>query len=239
MKKFFILFILLLVLFINPINTAVAEENSFYRVIDEETPFFSDPTCTNLLFFLPYTYYVKVLSENNGICHIECYGNYNTIDGYTYKDKLFLDGLTVINPYLNKTIKTVDVAVLFKDGEKQSTSQYVFKDREMFYFGKYISSSNNIMYYVSYNGKLGYVEEDKILPFSISLQENELTFIKTPEEEVTPTITKEENKNGLTGLKTVIIILLSFAGILALFIIVKPKAKFNRKTSYYDENDYE
>ena len=42
--------------------------------------------------------------------------------------------------------------------------QYIFPEREMIYYGK-LSSPQGIIYYVSYNDKLGYVKESNVYPF--------------------------------------------------------------------------
>ena len=45
-----------------PVREARAEASGAYmRVITQDTPFYADSSGTQLLFYLPYTYYVKIL----------------------------------------------------------------------------------------------------------------------------------------------------------------------------------
>ena len=219
-------------------------DSSFMRVITEDTPFYKNVTDSAPLFYLPYTYYVKVLSENNGFIHVECLVNDGLIalDGYVPSGILYQDELDVTSPYLSLKITTATNGILYEDCNLSTPIRYVFKDRQMQYFG-HIKTSQGIVYYVGYNDVLGYVKEDAIMPFTINNHPNELTFLTPIEPETPPENQQNETPEPITEdffeLKIIIIVCLIFAGLIALFIALKQKPKTNVAASYYDDNDYE
>ena len=223
-------------------NTAFAE-TEYYRIITEDTPFYKNISDPEPLFFLPYTYYVKVLDKGDAYAHVECKPNANTpaIDGYVPTEMLFNDGLSVTEPYVNLSLKTLSTALLFENFTLSTPLQYVFAEREMVYYGKYVLQNGIIAYYVSYNNRLGYVKESDVYPFIINNHPNELTFIttenpSTPQPETPQTQT---DKNDMLSLKIIIIGCLIFAGIIGLIFAVKHKPLKSPAVTFYDENDYE
>ena len=249
MKKFIFTllgFFFILTITLNTASTLKAnaysysQNNTYLRVITEDTPFYSDSNCLNLLFYLPYTYYVKVLGYENDVAHVECYGTQNSIalDGYVPVQMLFLDGLEVLNPYLNKTITTLSTTLLYLDLDGKQAIQYLFNNRQLTYYGLAFANDNSVMFYVGYNSKLGYVKESDVMPFTITNHPNELTFLipETPPEQ--PSV-ESQNTTTTSVLKIVIFSCLLLAGIVALFIAVKNKQPSHVASSYYDENDYE
>jgi hypothetical protein len=222
------------------LGNQIASATSIYlRVIDEETLFYSNANEQSALFFLPYTYYVKSLGQVGEFYHVECYGQNGSpaLDGYVKANKLFDDGLSVINPYVSLSLTTVNTAVLYSDTTLVTPIQYVFPERNMRYYGNLEVGGFNV-YYVEYNGKLGYVKEVDVYPFAIPNHPNELTFLTppTPPEVETPIKTEDFNQNEL---RVLIIACLCIAGVFALIVALKNKTKRVEQTGYYDENEYE
>ena len=250
MKKFiFVVTALLLCVFslrlsVYPINLtlATALEPTYLRVINNSTPFYKSPTDTNALFFLPYTYYVKVISTENAYVHVECYGSGDSIaiDGYVPTGILFEDNLPVKNPYLDLTVTTAKTAVLYAEPSLTTSIQYVFPERNLTYLGEYPTLGEKL-YFVSYNERLGYVKESDVYPFSITNHPNELTFIQPeePEQPKDDTKTNTSSIENYFSLKIIIVVCLLFAGIVGLFIALKQKPNRSVSVGYYDENDYE
>ena len=218
----------------------VLAQTKYLRVIDNQTPFFQSVNDTVPSFYLPYTYYVKVLESYETLTHVEIHGTNGIagMDGYVPTDLLFDDGLEVINPFLCLDITTAGTTILYQDRYLATPSQYIFAERKLKYYG-HVNSENGNIYYVSYNNKLGYVKESDIAPFVIQNHPNDLTFII----QETPPVDEEQyenisNSSDSFGLKSVIIACLLFAGLIALFIALG-KNTDNRKSNYYEENDYE
>ncbi len=216
----------------------VFAQSEYRRVINDTTPFYKSMLDQTPLFFLPYTYYVKIISQKDNFCHVEINGeNGQTgIDGFVPTEQLFYDGQEVFSPYLNLYITTVDTAVLYSDPNLSFPIQYIFAERSLLYFGEN-QSIHGKLFYVAYNNKLGYVKESDILPFVINNHPNELTFLPkpTPEENQTSV----QTNNDFFNLKTIIIVCLLLAGIFALFIALSNKNNNAKKTNYYEENDYD
>lgn len=245
MKKFriYLIALCLLALFspllLNSYHASAAQIK-YLRVINDDTPFYHSLESSEPLFYLPYTYYVKVLGNEDGFLHVECFISNSTpsIDGYVPEGVLFEDELPVVNPYVNVDIKTSTTAVLYSDSSLSTPVQYLFKDRNMRFYGTLPTDNGNI-YYVEYNDRLGYVKESDVYPFIIPNHPNELTFIvpDQPIEQAPPATNTESD--GLFSLKVVIIGCIVFAGIIALFVTLKYRPKRSVAAGYYDENDYE
>lgn len=218
-------------------NISVSAENhSYLRIIESELPFFADENGVEFMFFLPYTYYVKLLERGEILCKIE-YGSQNgtALVGYVPTSGLFEDNLSVTNPYPNLKIKTSRSAVLYANAEYSQQIQYVFSGREMNFLG--YSRSNDGVYscFVEYNGTIGYVKDTELLPFDLLNHPNELTFLKP---EPTPTPDKPTITTTF-DLKYLIIACLLIAGLLALVFVFRKVPSSSPAVSYYDENDYE
>lgn len=222
--------------------TAYAYESGEYlRIITEDTPFYADKSADAPLFYLPYTYYVRVLNRGELFSHVEYGSGGAAIDGFVPTDKLFYDGLSVENPFPDVKTLTADTAVLYKTAALSDTVQFVFENRELYVYGKYSSPQGKIVYYVGYNGKLGYVKEEDVLPFTVKNHPNELTFLPpepTPEPD-TEQSQEETQKNSVFNIRIAIFAVLGLAGVIALILAVNKKPKTSPAASYYDENDYE
>ena len=239
MKKLFLLLSLTLYVMQNIFLVDIVHaqtQQEYKRVINLTTPFYSNVLDQTPLFYLPYTYYVKVLDEINDFSHVEICGDngHIAIDGFVPTDMLFFDGQQVIYPYLNLKVKTLDTTLLYLDADLSTPSQYLFTDRELTYYGEYFGVQGKV-FYVSYNNRLGYVKETDIYPFTIENHPNELTFL--PNEELTEQTTKSSVQDFFS-IKYIILACLIFAGLFALFVALTSKNK-RQNFDYYEENDYE
>lgn len=243
MRKFLFLPLILACFYVcfSPYAYPVNAQDEYLRVITEDTPFYQNLSDDSPLFFLPYTYYVKALGVENDFTYVEVYGQGGVaaIDGFVPTDMLFSDGLSVENPFVILTLTTQSTAVLYADSNLTVPVQYLFANRQLNYYGK-LGSENEIVYFVGYNDKLGYVKEDAVFPFSIPNHPNELTFI-VPETPQTPPVENlpQSTNDEYLILKICIIACLIFAGVVALFFAIKFRANKSVATSFYDENDYE
>lgn len=225
-------------------QTANASTQTFGRIITDDTVFYKDELCSVPFFFLPYTYYVKILDETPVSYHVEYGGGTGLIiDGYVKKDSLFFDKLSVISPFPNLTLTTLCTAVLYQTPDSTLPIQYVFENRNLTYYGSYINLSEKRVFCVSYNGSLGFIAEETVQPFSLPFHPNELTFILPDIPADSPQDTQKdstENSSSDLIIKITVIGCLVFAGVIALFIAISSKKKAKPHTpSFYDENDYE
>lgn len=220
---------------------AFAEQNYGYlRVITEDAPFFADSGGNNLLFYLPYTYYVKALDSGTYFTHVEISPTFGAvIDGYVPTEKLYYDALTVTSPYPDVSITTAKSAAFYKTAVATEILQYVFENRTLCYYGE-LTVNGEKLYFAGYNNRLGYIKESDVMPFAFGLHPNPLTFIPDdPEPVPDDSANVEPAEENTDVLRIVIIGCLAFAGLIALFFAVKSKPKPHAAASYYDENDYE
>ena len=220
--------------------SANAEEAPRYlRVIAEDVPFYAFSTDETPLFYLPYTYYVRLIENGERFTRVEFGGDGYTLDGFVPSDKLFYDGQEVDSPFPETEIFTVKTAVLYKDAALTTPVQYLFEGRKLYLYGGFLSPQNQPIYYISYNDKLGYIKEEDITPFVIPDHPNELTFLNTDggETQEAERAATQESDYGLT-LRVAIIAVLALAGFFALFFTAGKKSKATA-AGYYDENDYE
>ncbi len=219
---------------------AAAEQSGYLRVITEDAPFFADSGGHDLLFYLPYTYYVKALDSGTYFTHVEIDPeNGAAIDGYVPTEKLFYDGLSVTSAYPEINVVTAGSTAFYKTAEQTEILRYVFENRTLCYYGE-LPVNGEKLYFTGYNDRLGYVRESDVMPFTINIHPNPLTFIpEEPDAPSEPAETPESAEENTDVLRIVIIGCLAFAGLLALFVAVKGKPKAHAAASYYDENDYE
>lgn len=105
MKKFIYFSLCFLLLFVCPINqrTIFAEEKTYYgRAINKDIAFYSSPISSdeNILFFVPKTYFVKLISDENDIFYKVSY--MNEIYGYIKKSDMSYIDKTPTTPYANQ-----------------------------------------------------------------------------------------------------------------------------------------
>lgn len=234
----FLLILLCLFPYLLPITVKAENTTQYLRVINSETPFYSDTINADELFYLPYTYYVKVIGSTADYYHVECFGDGDSamLDGFVPIEMLFKDDLPLENPYLSQTITTCESALFYKDKSMTETHQVILKNRNLSYYGVAYSDEGQAIYYVKYRDKLGYVKDTDVFPFVIENHPNELTFIVKDEPELPPQ-TPTQNTGDFFSLKAIVVILLAFAGIIAIFVAFKPKKQKGQVN--YDENEYE
>ena len=96
---------MILLLFFCPINQGIvfAEEKTYYgRAISKDIAFYSTPISSdeNILFFVPKTYFVKIISDENDIFYKASY--MNEIFGYIKKTDMSYIDKTPTTPYANQ-----------------------------------------------------------------------------------------------------------------------------------------
>lgn len=223
------------------IKNAYAEVKSEYlRVITEDTPFYSDKSTDAPLFYLPYTYYVRVKEYGEVFTHVEYGTDGRALDGFVPTEKLFYDGLKVEHPFPDIETITAGTTVLYASADLSSAVQYVFAGRKLYCYGSDLSPNGKRLYFVGYNDRLGYVKEEDLIPFTLAFHPNELTFLEPePTEEPTPPPDDDPSAQTISDIRIAIFAILGLAGVIALVVAFNKKPKSSPAASYYDENDYE
>lgn len=240
MKKLLLIFLaLFLPLNLSSVSVKAVSQAEYLLISLDNAPVYYDEQLSNLICYIPKTYYVKKLGETLNAYHVEFGAStLPKIDGFVPKEFLSPDSLNNDSDcYPLLTLTTSDGATLYSDHLLSSPIQYLFKNRSMNYYGFYKSGNAQTVYFVSYNGKLGYIKEDALVPFSIPNHPNSIEMPMVKPDISEEKIESDEPKNYF-WLKVAVYACLALAGIIALVVALKPK-KQKDKTSYYDENEYE
>lgn len=208
----------------NDLPSSKAEQSVYMRVVDNKTPFFLTTTDSIPLFYLPCSYFVKIIGQTENFYHVECFGvGTPAIDGLVPKSKLVEIDYQVENPYMQATITTISSCMLYSDCSAKQSLYHIFADRTLNLYGTLFIEGEENLYLVCYNDKLGYVKESCIKPFVMPTHPIPLPQEQKPQNTQTTEI--KSPSNNVDGLKTAIIICLALAGVIALCLAVKRKNK--------------
>lgn len=248
MKKFVFCLFIILTLALScfaPLNLKAYAYSNYYqtnntaqlmkRVVNDTTPFYIDSQGNSLLFYLPCSYYVKVLESDQLFTHVECFDGQlsPTLDGYVPTNMLHDENSFISLPYLELTITTAKPCSLYLNTELEDNIQLIFANRTLGYYGK-IQKDDQTLYFVCYNNKLGYVKEEDVMPFSVPYHANPL-----PTKEPLPQQTTVSKNTSTDILKTSIIVCLLLAGLIAIFFSLRKNTLNAKSTIAFDDTDYE
>ena len=200
-----------------------AEETTAYAYIpDTNVAFYSDAEEASrlLLFYLPETYFVRILGETEGyyrVSYLDDTDGAKRLTGYVSASSVIKTDFTPSTPWLNKKIEITYYAPGYSDKTGDILSRYTVTCT---YYGNY--SENGKEYcYVLRGDNFGYV--DRPMGF---------TYPRNPEyaERTAPAedpVSEEEKKNGLTPAQIVFLVLLCLLiPTLAALILRSPKKPY-------------
>ncbi len=203
------------------------------RVIEYDVGFYKDPQCTSLLFYLPYSYYVEIAEKGETISRAELFsGSYETpaIDGYVYTSELYFDDETPEKPFCEIALRTAVSCGFYADCKAQNLIRHIFENRTLKYYGYSYDEEGNYVYFADYNGELGYVKEESLVPFTFTPHPNPLP---QPEEPETPADEPKDEGGLSTGLKVAIVVAIVLAAAVIIAFSVRPA----RKRYYFEEGE--
>ena len=226
-------------------NVAFASETKWARVLDENTPFYSDSACTMVKFYLPYTYFVKVINIGDDVTRVIYMDGQSTLpqrEGYIKTCDLHIfDGIPT-NPYPQVGIKITADEILFADSNKKYPKTVLTQGEEATYYGE-LTVDNEKFCYVYCNGYIGYVRKSAFAPFELPLHEIPIKTA-TPEDSLTSEIIQldsEVNVQSVTALdstmKIVIIIAVAVTCISVIYLLFRPKILYEPKVAAWRDND--
>ena len=239
MKKFCFLFVFIFCCFILQSSSFVianADQQEYCRVITDNVMLYADQQAQSPLFILPKSYFCKVLSKNDQMVQVECYGNGNTpaVDGYLKADLVIEYDQVPTDPFLTFYLTTTTHTTLYSDADCTQKIQVVFADRQLNYYGSYLNDWGERLFFVHYNNKYGYVKEVDVAPFTLPL--HPLPIIP---ENTQATQQDGQNSNATALIRTAIIICVSVAGFLAIIVVYKRKSDNPTQIQALPERDYE
>lgn len=213
---------------------------AYGRVIERDVGFYKDPQAEELLFYLPYTYYVKIEDGGESIVRAELFGSgYSTpaIDGYVYADELYFEEDPPVSPFFEKTLTTCAPAGFYADSGGEKLIRHIFENRTLKLYGYVYGADGSFLYFADYNNELGYVKEESVYPFEFTPHPTPLPAAEEPE--IPPEEPPAEGESGL-GLKIAVIVSLILAAALILAFSVRPakKREADGEEGAYNDNEY-
>lgn len=207
------------------VETAVAAASGWVRVVDDSVCLYATAESSKVLFVLEKSYYLRILSEENGLYLVsvmENEGNFPQITGYVWKTEVELCDETPIAPYYPTVTLTVDgdsAQMKLTPTPSAETVLTVTNSQKVSYYGK-ISNYGEDWYYVYFCGKFGYVLTENLTAPSISLHPTPLTVeVITEPIQTDDTDDDEQNTSDeTTTTDATEIILIIFVAALALGI---------------------
>ncbi len=246
--KFTIIFIL--VFFVIPPHTqknnnqiVKADEITWARIVNDQTAFYSDMACTMIKFYIPKSYFVKVLQIGDDSTRVIYMDNDSTIpsrEGYLKTCDLLIFEDAVYNPYPNFSVKITADEILFADSNKNYPKTVLSYGDTALIYGTLSIAGENFCYVYS-NGYIGYVRRSAFAPFEIPL--HEIPLVKPDSNNQTENITSNSQTDPSpdasidSTMKIVIIIALSITCLSVIYLLFKPKNQTSVKLAVSQDND--
>lgn len=224
MKKLFFYALWAILYVLSPLTgyrTAKADAFAPYAYIPTESVYFysdeSSPQNRQGLFRLPYSYYVRVLSEDADFYRIEYLtdGTYTRkITGYCKKSEVILVDYIPEMPYLYLNI---DVTYTLSGGGKDNSFSTITVTCA--YYGDY-TDGTKLYAYVLREDVFGYVSKPETLRYEKNTEYEEKT---KPEQLIEEQKTKEESSLSVGQITLLVLLCLLIPCVAAL--IIRPSAK--------------
>ncbi len=217
MKRFLSLFAILFLLLQIPAGRVRASaENGQYAVADaRDVWFYGQADESKGLFLLPYTYYVRVISEGEIFSFVEYQDSsdgYKPITGYCLREQLTYVDFVPARPYLKKRITltyTIDTGAGVGNGSFNNM------ERTVCFYGAF-SSGTAPYYYVYADGVFDYVPAVEPVTYDLNTD-----YVKPATGETDPP-PAAENK-GVNGMQIALICVLCGAAAVVAFFVIRGK----------------
>ena len=249
MKKFTIIIFFIAIFCANikfKPTIASAENYEYFRVLNDGVYIYQDSFCTQKIFEVPKTYYVKIENLTQEFARVS-YGyennGYPVIIGYMKLSEITSSKITPTNPFNLIKVSTNLSDVLFNDATLKNAYFNVSNNTFMTYYGSYTTESGSKLCYVYCNNKLGYIDLNSLNPFSMP-QNTDPIETENPKQEDNEQETLEPEDNSPPsslkgeGLQIIIIVGISIICISIVYTLFKPtknKVYKREQTDFTDE----
>ena len=227
-------------------NVVFAEQEQWARIVNENTPLYSDQSLTMIKFYLPRSYFLKVVNaqeQSTRVVYMDGRIGLPLKEGYVKTCDLFLfDGIPS-NPYPELELTVITDEVLFSDTNKQYPKAVLTQGSVATYYGQ-LNVNNENFCYVYCNGYVGYVRKSAFATFEIpphSLPLNEQS--SQDEESSNESTVSTQPQNSIPAIdstmKIVIIIAVAITCVSVIYLLFKPKPTTDFKiATWRDEDDF-
>lgn len=217
LMKRFLPFLFILLFFSAPQAKAVsagAETERYAVAASRDVWFYSEANDDKGLFVLPYTYYVKILSEGDPFCAVEYHDGsegYQKVSGFCKRDALTFVDFVPERPFLKKRIRltyTIDGNNGVGEGAFDSA------ERTVSFYGTY-SSGTAQYFYVYADGVFDYVPAVQTVSYDLNVD----YLASASTEPTTPPVSSE----GLNGGQIAVICVLCVAAVAIAVLLLRGK----------------
>lgn len=248
-KKFLTIFLITFILLFNffiDVSPVYANSQKFMRVLSENVYLYADNACTQKLFEIPKTYYLKIEGENGEFARVS-YGNdngvYPVIMGYAKISELTACDYIPLKPFAVTKVATCVQDILFNDSNKKHAFFNVPIDSVMVFYGEYLTPDGSELIFVYYQNKLGYLDKSSVNAYAIPDNQDPIQNEQTPSDE--PPSENQEQGENLTStlapenLQIIIIVGLSVISISIVYALFRPtRNKLSKKQNeYFEESE--
>lgn len=225
-------------------STKQAQASTEYaRVLNEETPFYSDPDLRSVKFYLPYSYFVRVVNEGvdaTRVCYMENY-DAPAREGYIKTCDLFVCDYTPEAPYPNLKLILKSDEVLFSNPADKTARVVLSVGDSAYYYGE-LPVSSEIFYYVYSGIYVGYVRKNAFFEHTLSLHPQPLPKTDVPDSSGQSTAEPafSEPKHQVFGAETVaiiIVIAISFVCVSVIYLLFRPESRAAKKVAGSSDGD--
>ncbi len=227
-----LLIILMIIICLLPI-TASADSVSWVRIINDDTPLYTNASTAKITCMLATSYYLYVLDTIDNYYLVELMDNssgYPKILGYVACDSVELCTEYPTLPYypqVTVTVSSDNASIRLMPLDSASQLICATNAQTMSYYG-YIDSSGIRWYYVYFYGTFGYVSSQYVVADNISLHPTPLVEEvepELPEEDVTDTLAPSDDdvtipEENTSHTSTSEILLIIFVAILSVGLVV-------------------
>lgn len=231
------------------ITTVTASEEKWARIENENTPFYADYGCTMVKFYLPYTYFIKVISTGEDATRVVYMDDSLVLplrEGYVKTCDIYLFDGTPPNPYPEMSIKITADEILFADSKKQYPKTVLTYGDSATYYGE-LPIDGEIFCYVYCNGYIGYVRKSAFTPFELPPHELPLRSEELPAEGETNSSLPVDSLTPQTPapvttvdstMRVVIIVAIALVCISVIYLLFRPAPARTKLATWQDEEDF-
>lgn len=226
-----------------PATRARADEVKFAMVVSDDAAFYADAGCEIIKFYLPKSYFVKVVSaygDVSRVIYMDDGSDYPMREGYVKTVDLDFSFASPSAPYPSVTLTACSDEVLFSGTDKSQPKTVIASGSHATYYGS-ITVSGEKLLYVYANGFIGYVRESGFAPYEVGLHPLYDSLFAPAESSSAVGDSSSESVGGAGKLNvpyTAIIfgVIIVFA-LLLMFFILKPDASKASSNSFFGDDD--
>jgi len=241
MKKFIIsaaTIYMIILSFSFGLNAAADSDVKYSRILNETTAFYDESK--EILFYLPYSYYVKVISVGSTYTSVSYQGGNGiipVIEGYIKTENLNIVKVTPSNPYPDTTVMTKSADTLFSDSDLSLPKTIISSKSSAYYYGKKTDTSGEDLIYVYCNKYIGYMRKSAFGTFTLALNSDPIETDSGNSESDKESESVVKNTLG-DSLQIFIIVGISVIAISIVYLLFRPSGKVKDEViSKYNEED--